>query len=75
MGQSRPQDKGQFCVSYNLESGLASPPVTTCSCYSHWRFSSQPKVYATQYFVFEQHMYCVSDLSYPLPVIGQLELM
>lgn len=38
------QDKGQFCVSYNLESGLASPPVTTCSC-SCWtqrRFSSQP---------------------------------
>ena len=28
-----------------------------------------------QYFVFEQRMYCVSDLSCPLPVIGRLELM
>ena len=29
----------------------------------------------SQYFVFEQRMYCVSDLSCPLPVIGQLELI
>ena len=31
--------------------------------------------HSSQYFVFEQRMYCISDLSCPLPVIGQLELM
>ena len=52
--------------------------VLNCIC-KHISRGSGTFVYTylniPQYFVFEQRMYCVSDVSCPLHVIGRLELM